>query len=176
MRYTTLIDITEQQAIYANHNARLLYLHMALKCGYHDNDRDILEISIRRLAIDCGLSVSATRHALAVLTKAGLLTKQGTAYKVLKWIAAPPPTPRTQAAAKKAAAANAGKIGDEIERERQDYQRRLMEAVRTCTRQQLEQWASELEEGRSLKHCGINLNANQDNVRWLRKVAKDKPE
>lgn len=171
MRYTTLIDITEQPQVYANHHARLLYLHMALRAGYRDEDRDLLAISIRRLAMDCGLSVSATRHALAVLAKAGLIARADKGWRVLKWMAAPPPTPRTQKAARKAAAAGAGRIGDEIERERADWERRVMEAVRSCTREQLLQWAQELDEGRSIKHCGINLNANQDNVRWLREIA-----
>lgn len=175
MRYTTLIDISEIPGIYGNHNARLLYMHLALKAGYHDEDRDLVQLSIRNLAMDCGLSVSATRHALKVLQKERLLSRQGTAWKVFKWLVPPPPSPRTQAAAKKAAAdakstAGITKLMEEQEKETQ----RIIAAVRSCTREQLEQWARELEEGRRIKHCGVYLNANMDNAEWLREIAKGK--
>lgn len=172
MRYTTLIDITEIPAVYGNHHARLLYMHMALKAGYHDTDRDILAISIRRLADDAGMTVSATRHALQQLQKAGLISKQGQAWRVLKWIVVPPPTPRTQKAAQQAKAASVGSIAERMDREVEQYKKRVLEAVRSCTKEQLEQWAAELDEGRSLKHCGVQINANQDNVRWLRDIIK----
>lgn len=94
MRYTTIIDITEQPAVYRNHNARLVYLHMVLKSGWHDNDRDIIEISIRSLAAAVGLTVSAVRHAMVVLERAGMIKKQGTVWTVRKWIIEETPTPR----------------------------------------------------------------------------------
>ena len=173
MRYTTLIDISEIPGIYGNHHARLLYMHLALKAGYHDEDRDLVQVSIRNLAMDCGLSVSATRHALKVLQKEKLLSRQGNAWRVFKWLVPPPPTPRTQAAAKKAAAdakstAGISKLMEEQAREEQ----RIITAVRSCSRAQLEQWAQELEDGRSIKHCGVYLNANKGNVDWLREIAK----
>lgn len=86
MRYTTVIDISEISEIYKNPTARLLYLHMSLKAGYHDTDRDLVRLSIRRLSADVGVTVSATRHALRQLERAGLLTREGDLWRVKKWV------------------------------------------------------------------------------------------
>lgn len=86
MRYTTVIDITEISEVYKNATARLIYLHMSLKAGYHDADRDLVKLSIRRLSADVGVTVSATRHALHQLERAGLLTKEGELWRVRKWV------------------------------------------------------------------------------------------
>lgn len=73
MRYTTIIDISELHSLYKNKNAVLLYLHLCLVSGYHKDDRDIARRSIRTLCSELGFSLSACRHSLAVLRKAGLL-------------------------------------------------------------------------------------------------------
>ncbi len=86
MRYTTVIDISEISEIYKNPTARLLYLHMSLKAGYHDADRDLVRLSIRRLSADVGVTVSATRHALHQLERSGLLTREGELWRVKKWV------------------------------------------------------------------------------------------
>lgn len=86
MRYTTIIDISEIAEIYKNPTARLLYLHMSLKAGYHDVDRDLVRLSIRRLSADVGVTVSATRHALHQLERVGLLTREGDLWRVKKWV------------------------------------------------------------------------------------------
>lgn len=86
MRYTTVIDISEITEIYKNPTARLLYLHMSLKAGYHDADRDLVRLSIRRLSADVGVTVSATRHALHQLERVGLLTREGDLWRVKKWV------------------------------------------------------------------------------------------
>jgi DNA-binding transcriptional regulator YhcF (GntR family) len=86
MRYTTVIDISEISEIYKNPTARLLYLHMSLKAGYHDVDRDLVRLSIRRLSADVGVTVSATRHALHQLERSGLLTREGELWRVKKWV------------------------------------------------------------------------------------------
>lgn len=86
MRYTTIIDITEMPAIYRNVNARLVYLHLVLKSGYHDHDRDLVTMSLRRLSAETGLSLSAIRHAINVLVKSHLLTRQSELWLVKKWI------------------------------------------------------------------------------------------
>lgn len=86
MRYTTIIDISEIPAIYRNVNARLVYLHLVLKSGYHDNDRDLVRMSLRRIAAETGLSLSAIRHAVAQLERAQLLSRQGDIWFVKKWI------------------------------------------------------------------------------------------
>lgn len=86
MRYTTVIDLTDMPALYRNHNIRLVYLHMVLKCGYHDSDRDLLDTSVRRLSADVGITVSAVRHALHIMEAAHLIERQGTMWAVKKWI------------------------------------------------------------------------------------------
>lgn len=86
MRYTTLIDITETKEVYKSTTARLVYLHMALRAGYHDSDRDMLQISIRQLAADVGVTVSATRHALKMLQRYQLIRRDGPIWTVRKWI------------------------------------------------------------------------------------------
>lgn len=111
MRYTTIIDISSIRAIYRNFNCRLVYLHLVLRAGYHDDDRDIADISIRRLAIETGLSLSSTRHALKQLLKSGLLQRQGLVWIVTKWVPGDEITPRPRGkqtkADKQAAAASA---------------------------------------------------------------------
>lgn len=86
MRYTTVIDISENRQLYANHNAVLVYLHLCLRAGYHDQDRDMVSISIRTLARDTGVTVSACRHAIKLLTAAGLLTRTAGTWTVKKWV------------------------------------------------------------------------------------------
>lgn len=96
MRYTTIIDISEYPSIYHNPRARLVYLHLALKAGYHEEDRDICLLSIRRLAADVGLTISATRHALAVLERAQLIERFGISWRVRKFVLSTPIPPRAR--------------------------------------------------------------------------------
>lgn len=126
MRYTTLIDISELPAVYRNVHARLLYLHLTLRAGYHDNDRDIVDISIRRLAMQSGLTVSATRHALAILERAQLIRRDGTTLLVKKWLMDETITPRAKTKREQRARDQAS------ERERENQERsRSMENDRT---------------------------------------------
>lgn len=94
MRYTTLIDISEIPSIYKSQSTRLLYMHLALKAGYHNEDKDIIRISLRTLAREVGLTMGATRYALKRLIDAQLLTLDGEHWKVKKWILEQPITPR----------------------------------------------------------------------------------
>lgn len=105
MRYTTVIDISEFPSIYRNPNARALYFHMALKAGYHDNDRDVLETSLRILQAETGLSFSAVRHALHLLEGAALIRREGSAWIVKKWIPAQTISARPKATQKQLDAA-----------------------------------------------------------------------
>ena len=66
--------------------ARLIYIHMSLKAGYHDSDRDLVNVSIRRLSADVGVTVSATRHALHLLVRSGLLVREGQLWRIKKWV------------------------------------------------------------------------------------------
>lgn len=169
MRYTTLIDITEQPEVYRNVNARLLYLHMCLKAGWHDNDKDRLTASIRQLACDVGITVSACRHALGVLEGAKLIARRDNVWYVRKWFMDNPPTPRPRAKDK----ARDGKVGsfmDSYEAEVKEYQRQLLEAIRQCDRAELEEWRAELEAGKRYYHHGSVINPNQANIAWLTDV------
>lgn len=96
MRYTTVIDVTEIADIWRNPNISRLYFYMAMKCGFHDNDRDLIKISLRVLAGQTGLTLSACRHAVKVLQAHGLLTIENEKFRVTKFILDKKPTSRTQ--------------------------------------------------------------------------------
>lgn len=128
MRYTTIIDIRELPAVYRSTSCKLIYLQLVLQAGYHDDDRDIARTSIRRLAADTGLTISATRHALAVLEDSGLIRRQDGLVRVRKWLSERPITerPKTANAQRKAAAKEAEerlKQEQELQRERERKQR-----------------------------------------------------
>ncbi len=111
MRYTTIIDIREFPQIYRNDNAKLVYLHLVLISGYHNEDRDQTTISIRQISYDTGLTVSAVRHSLKVLVSAGLLSRNGIIWNVTKFVLEKPISPRIRSEKKRSAAEN-------LERER----------------------------------------------------------
>lgn len=128
MRYTTLIDISEYPQLYRSASVRLVYLHLVLKSGYHDDDRDLCGVSVRRLANECGLTVAATRHALALLEKYVMIKRQGSMLLVRKWVVEKSITPRarTQAQARHKEAREL----EEIDRARRDKQLRAEEKRR----------------------------------------------
>lgn len=172
MRYTTIIDISEMPAVYRNQNARLVYLHMALRSGYHDEDRDQIDISIRRLADATGLTVSATRHALKQLLDAGLVVRHDNKMVVKKWLVQETPSPRPKKPSSIEAEARAKAMHEEeLRRMREaqirEYQEALKKALQESTREELEQWLQELKDGRSLRHHGGYLRANRENIEWL---------
>lgn len=103
MRYTTIIDISTSQVLYKSHNIRLVYLHLCLKAGYHDNDRDLVRISIRTLAAEVGLTVGAVRHALEQLQKYRMISRRGDLWMVAKWVNEQPITTRAKTARQQAA-------------------------------------------------------------------------
>lgn len=135
MRYTTIIDISEQAGVYRNKNARLIYLHLALKSGYHDDDRDEITISIRALAAAAGCTFSATRHALAQLEAAQLIARRGDQIIVKKWVLTREITSRTQATEQAAAR----RAADSAAQEREKEQRRLENTYRRRSRAQADE-------------------------------------
>lgn len=94
MRYTTIVDISQAQEIYRNKNTRLIYLHLCLKSGYHDYDRDQIRTSIRSLAMEAGISVAAVRNAIRILEKFQMLKREPDKWTVRKFVMDQPPTPR----------------------------------------------------------------------------------
>lgn len=169
MRYTTVIDISEFQQVYKNHNARLVYFHLALKSGYHDSDRDKVNVSIRRLAADCGLSVSALRHAVSLLERNGLVKRQDGVWHVLKWVVQEIPTPRTQKGAGKAST-ETNSMAARYDAEVEQWRQKVYSAVRSMTKEELQAWRTELTEGRRCNHRGVSIAANKDNIKWLTSI------
>lgn len=84
-RYTTIIDISGLPC-YRSASVRLLYLHLCLKAGYHKEDLDVVHCSLVQLATGTGLTVSAVRHALCHLESAGLVNREGSALRVVKFV------------------------------------------------------------------------------------------
>lgn len=131
MRYTTIIDIRELPAIYRNVNARLVYLHMVLASGYHDNDRDQTEISIRRISYETNLTISAVRHALGCLERAGLISRNGITWHIRKFVLEKPISPRIRSEKKRQQAENLEReriIREENETREKEEKRRVIEA------------------------------------------------
>lgn len=168
-----MIDISDMPEVYRNQAARLLYIHMALCAGYHDDDRDLVRQSLRVMAARAGLTLSAVRHAIGLLQRAGLVSREGEAWRVKKWFVDTPPTPRRQPKDRRAAH-EASSIADSAERQLSEWQANVLRAVREMTRDELETWLDELRDGRSLRHHGANLNANARNIEWLENVIKHK--
>lgn len=132
MRYTTLIDISEAPKLYRNKNTRIVYLHLVLKSGYHDHDRDMARISVRELAWQTGLSVAAVRNATAQLMKWQMLRREGDMWHVRKWVPQQPISERPKTKRQTAAAAL------EAERRAQQERREREQEVEKLRRQQLE--------------------------------------
>lgn len=169
MRYTTIIDITEFPVIWRNPNAARLYFFMAMKCGYHDDDRDVLEMSLRTMAGQTDLTLSAIRNALGQLQKAGLATKDGDTWRVKKWVSSEAPTPRRQSTTAKSKS-DGTDIARQKEQQIEEYQRQLQDAVRACSIEELNTWLEELKQNRTLRHQRVYLKANKANIAWLEKV------
>lgn len=94
MRYTTILDLRDWPALYRNHNVRLVYLHLVLIAGYHDNNRDKACISLRQLSADVGLTLSTIRHALTILERQRIIKRTTGGIMVAKWLKEPTITPR----------------------------------------------------------------------------------
>lgn len=146
MRYTTIIDIRELPQIWNNQNIARAYLFLCLASGYHDADRDLVKVSVRGLAALTGLSVAASRHALTQLQKAGLITRQGGTWRVIKFViteipAARPKTKREQQL--------------EIERLKRQQEEKEYQA-RAARKEQLEAaWRAAAQEAEAILGAGV---------------------
>lgn len=141
MRYTTVIDISQSE-IYKNVNARLVYLHLCLKAGYHDEDRDLVVVSIRNLAIQVGLSLSATRFAVGQLEKLHLLTHNGSVWRVKKWVDDQIITTRKKAAqqAKNEAAGHAAAEARREQAEKLEEESARLDKIKNSDKSPFEQY------------------------------------
>lgn len=172
MRYTTIIDVSEFPDVYRNRNATLLYLHCCLKAGWHDADRDTLRFSFRSIAATLGMTLSAARHAVSVLTAAGLLARDEDCWRVKKWHMDALPSPRKKATT--ATATESAHLRQQEEQQRNEYYAKLSSVVRSMTAAQLQEWFSQLKEGKSPMHGGITIRSNAANIAWFKANIIDK--
>lgn len=165
MRYTTVIDVTEIPDVWRNPNVTRLYFYMAMRCGYHDDDRDQLRISVRNLAYASGLTLSACRHALRVLQSTRLLVRQEDTWIVRKFLLEQKPTSRTQRTT------GAGGTITEVEKSEQDLRlKAIKKAVKSCSRQEAIAWLNELQNGQSNVHNGAQIPATDAWIKWLQRL------
>lgn len=150
MRYTTIVDISQIPNLYKNQNVRLIYLHLVLRAGYHDDDRDQTTISFRRIAEETGLTLSATRHAISLLIKNGLLTRNGGIWIVKKFVLEKSISSRPKTAKKQ-------KEMESLERERQ-----IQEEQRERERAQKRRYQEERKKGNPLKQMVMELMLQAD--------------
>ena len=171
MRYTTVIDITDFPQIYRNIHARLVYIHIALKAGYHDDDRDVCRLSIRNLAADVGITVSATRNALLQLEKSGLISKSSDCWIVKKWVQMDVPSPRTQATVAKKASGIADAIRKN-DQEQEERTRQICEWVRTSSQNDIQALVEKLENGKMARINGQRVYPSAQSIQWFKKHLK----
>lgn len=120
MRYTTIIDLSEFPSLYKNPTIRLVYLHLVLRSGYHDEDRDLISVSLRRLAFEVGITLSACRHALHQLEAAALIRRDGPSYQVRKFVIEKPISPRAKSRRQEQAAAAQATIDQERQKREEE--------------------------------------------------------
>ena len=178
MRYTTVIDITNL-ALYRNQNARLVYLHLCLVAGYHDNDRDLVALSIRNLAWRVGLTLSATRHAIARLTAAGLVKREGPTWRVTKWIQEGEITKRRQmkSQARIAAARAEDQAALDAQFEKQERQReRLQKMGKTSYMLAYENKQEQANRGdlEALDYCNRHRKMYEQHKKYMEEHLNDK--
>ena len=175
MRYTTVIDISEFPQIYRNLNARLLYIHMALKAGYHDDDRDVCRQSIRNLAADVGITVSAVRNALLQLEKSGLISRGSDCWIVKKWVATETPSPRTQATVAKKAAGLSDAMR-KLDQENEERSRQIMLWIHASTANDISELVEKLESGKMARINGQRVYPSGRAIEWFKNQLQLKPK
>lgn len=178
MRYTTILDITELPRLWSNSNACLAYLYMVLRCGYHDDDRDIITCSRHDLCSALGLTEDAARHALVQLEKYGLLAaiSRGKAgernvYRVKKWLSQIKPGKRGVAPPGFDAMAGAREVELKKQAERakeEEVKRQLLEAFDRLDETQMRTWFDELQRGEKVTHCGIYIPPQQKYIFFMK--------
>lgn len=160
MRYTTVIDLTEMPEVWRNSNVTRLYLYMALRCGYHDQDRDVLTMSTRNLAIGAGITHSACRHALRVLLAHQLLVQEGNSWRVKKFILDIKPSARTQ---KNTTVSDSRLVERDLEKENRD--RIVYKLVKEASLKDLKGILSDLKEQKNTTYKEVKFG--QQDVKTL---------
>ena len=186
MRYTTVIDITELPPVWRNERATRMYLYLCLRCGYHDDDRDIVTCSRVQLAAELGMTEDAARHALAMLQRHGLLAPMGTPragerrqYRVKKWVAVAKPGSRGSAEDYQR------DFNDKVEREvkrrlesarNEEFKRCCLQAFDSLTDEQLQQWRDELQQGKNVRHCGLSIRPTRAGIEFITNYINNRKE
>lgn len=173
MRYTTIIDLSEMPAIYRNHNARLLYLHLVIKAGYHDHDRDLIRYSIRNAAADVGITIAAARHALETLQAAGLIIREGETWRVKKWVKTESITPRKQSTTSKLSSETTDLIR-KTEEEAEERRRRVDDWLSNSSISERKELLQRLENGRIGMVNGVKIYPKFEMIEWLKNHTKRK--
>lgn len=173
MRYTTIIDITEVPEIFRNFSAVRVYTYMVCKCGYHDDDRDILKMSYRQIAWRSGVSESACRHALKQLEKYELISRSEDHWVVKKWLPSDDPTPRPQGK-KSARGAASLDIERQLDQQLQDWQRKVKMIVDDMTKKELQDAIQAGQESTTIRLRSIVMKSNETNLHWLKNQLKQK--
>lgn len=156
-RYTTIIDISGAPC-YRSVSVRLLYLHLCLKAGYHKEDMDVVHSSLVQLATGTGLTVSAVRHALGQLESAGLVSREGSALRVVKFV-------QPVLAAKRSVSAIVD--GSKEENDRQNRISYLEEEI-----DKLRRWWNESKERGDTESCGA---IEKEAAKLKRELSKLRP-
>lgn len=87
MRYTTVIDISDEPELCRNHTTVVVYYFLCVKCGWHSDDLDVYRQGVRFLASTLGVSYSACRNSIRMLVKHRLLeVLDGGGLKVRKFV------------------------------------------------------------------------------------------
>jgi DNA-binding transcriptional ArsR family regulator len=130
MRYTTVIDVTEIPSVARNPHAFQLYCYLAMKSGYHDDDRDLIDVGYRRLAYLLGQSPASIWHALRVLAKAGLVTREKDGrLRIKKWLSDQPISPRKKTKKQQSDETAALERALAMEKRAREYEERSRNAI-----------------------------------------------
>lgn len=173
MRFTTLIDITEYPQIWKSQSATRLYILLTLKCGYHDDDRDLIRLSLHTMEAEAGLSFSAVRHALKILMKAGLLVKENDGFRVTKWCAEKKITERSKKTGTAVTEESQAAVR-EAEQNRERLRRNRAEAISRCSAEQLRTWINEIESGTQKRHFGVLIPKSDDWLNYMKTQLEQK--
>lgn len=169
MRYTTVIDVTEIPAVWGNPNIRTVYFYLALRSGYHAQDRDRISVSYRRLAALVGISEDAARHALRILEREQLIRREGKDFLVKKWLIEEFPQERLPE--KKSQVAKERELQEKKATE--EWNNGLRQAVKHSTPEELETWLEKLLKHAPSSRCyfkGAYLYNKDSHVKWLKDV------
>lgn len=168
-----MIDITEYPQVWRSESATRLYVLLTLKCGYHDDDRDQIRLSLHTMEAETGLTFSAVRHAIKTLMKAGLLVKEENGFRVVKWCAEKKITERSRKTGSAVTEESQAAVR-EAEQNRERLRRSRAEAIQRCSAEQLRTWIEEIESGSQKRHFNVLIPKSDDWLNYMKNQLKHK--